>query len=291
MRVAIITSSVFTVLTSALPANGTIQGLTCDQLAPNGGGPVPNDGSVALYLNAGGTLRQTAKSVPVPNGYTASFIDNVGASEHEGYITHHILQTDAYDVNQCAALCDAQGGCVAFNIYYERDPKFIEGPDCENPPPVTNIKCALFATAVSPKTATNTHQQTTGFTKVLVGSNGYNKFRPINNFKHIAALGNVAIRADSSYLTYKLFPTTIYDPETCAHTCMILTQQGTSCVFFNGYLSLKNGKPESTVCAYYGSYQPEEMATVDGYSDGWNTFTVANSSTWALHDYELYLDV
>ena len=129
-------------------------------------------------MNSGGPLRQTARKAATPAGYTVSFVDSVGAIQDEGYMTYHFLQSSTYDPTQCAALCNAQAGCQAFNIYYARDPMYDQGVDCLDPPPVTNIKCALYAQAVIPKSATNVVQQAkdaegkTIFTKVNIGSNG-----------------------------------------------------------------------------------------------------------------------
>jgi hypothetical protein len=80
-----------------------------------------------------------------------------------------------YDTNQCASLCTQQTGCVAFNLYFERDPTLDPNADsCPNPPSLTNIKCVFWGVPVSSATATNGGQYRDSFHVVIAGSNGYN---------------------------------------------------------------------------------------------------------------------
>lgn len=100
----------------------------------------------------------------------------------------------SYNTTECAADCNKIDGCVAFNLYYERDPSLDpNAQSCPNPPSVTNIKCVFWGVPVSKATATNNGQFRTSspppfplsshppnnlpgdsFQVVIAGSNGYN---------------------------------------------------------------------------------------------------------------------
>jgi hypothetical protein len=88
---------------------------------------------------------------------------------------HHRVYS--YDTAACAAHCDAEPSCKAFNIYFARDPKYVVHETCTESAPVTNIRCALFAAEVVIDKTTNEIQYTTAdpssrFERVQVGSNG-----------------------------------------------------------------------------------------------------------------------
>lgn len=87
------------------------------------------------------------------------------------------LRPSSYDTHACATHCTREPRCAAFDIYFARDPKFELGPACTNPPPVTNVRCALFTADVAADQATNGVQYATAeygdtFERLTVGSNG-----------------------------------------------------------------------------------------------------------------------
>lgn len=76
----------------------------------------------------------------------------------------------SYDTIGCASYCDQQDGCVAFNIYYERDPTLdANAQNCPNPASLTNIKCVKWGVKVNSDTATNTGQWRDSFQVVISG--------------------------------------------------------------------------------------------------------------------------
>ena len=78
----------------------------------------------------------------------------------------------SYDTITCQQKCDAAAGCVAFNIYIERDPSVAPGPGCDNPASTINYKCTLYGLPISAATATNMGQYRDNFEVVITGSNG-----------------------------------------------------------------------------------------------------------------------
>jgi len=104
------------------------------------------------------------------------FVEFDAASDGAGYITYASLP--AYDVNLCAAKCNAISGCKFCNIFYERDPSVIRGTgtNCLDPPSTTNIKCSLWSVLKSDPT--NIGQRRGDFQVVIGGSNGYAKSAP-----------------------------------------------------------------------------------------------------------------
>jgi len=104
------------------------------------------------------------------------FVEFDAASDGAGYITYASLPT--YDVNLCAAKCNAISLCNFFNIFYERDPSVIPGTgtNCLDPSSTTNIKCSLWSVLKSDPT--NIGQRRAEFQVVIGGSNGYAKSAP-----------------------------------------------------------------------------------------------------------------
>jgi hypothetical protein len=82
-----------------------------------------------------------------------------------------------YDTLQCASLCNKRTGCVAFNLYFERDPTLdANAQSCPNPPSLTNIKCVFWGAPISDKTATNDGQYRDSFHVVIAGMFTSSKF-------------------------------------------------------------------------------------------------------------------
>ena len=80
----------------------------------------------------------------------------------------------SYDTLGCASLCDRADGCVAFNMYIERDPSVNPNSvNCPNPPSTTNFKCTLWGAPVSADEANNEGQWRDSFQVVIAGSNGF----------------------------------------------------------------------------------------------------------------------
>lgn len=140
-----------------------------------------------------------ASAAPTPSGYTRAFVNQQGSSQAYGYMGFDYLSS--YDTAACAAKCTSIKGCVAINIYFERDPTVDpsanQADGCYNPSSVTNIKCVYWGGPVSADTATNTGQMRAGFTVAIAGSNGYitNQLPSVAGYQAPVPFGNNAINA------------------------------------------------------------------------------------------------
>ena len=85
----------------------------------------------------------------------------------------------SYDTIKCQQQCDAAAGCVAFNIYIERDPSLAPGPTCDDPVSTINYKCTLYGLPISAATATNMGQGRDLFQVAITGSNGCLTLAPL----------------------------------------------------------------------------------------------------------------
>ena len=191
-----------------------------------------------------------ANNAPTPDGYKQVFVNQAGslsASKYMGLIT-----IKSFDTLGCASLCDQAAGCVAFNIYAERDPRVDPNAvTCPNPPSTTNYKCTLWGAPVVQEQATNKGQFRDSFEVAIAASNGtsscvwrtgfplihsiaYNKNAPppaITGFNGPTELGgaiNAPLDAQghNTYMGYKYFPFSQsqgYDPSTCANACTLQT--------------------------------------------------------------------
>ncbi len=90
----------------------------------------------------------------VPQGYSLAFSNLQASSQTVSYLGFKTI--NKYDPVACASYCDQLDGCIAFNLYYERDPsKNPNAEDCPNPPSVTNIKCVRWGVQIDETTAKN----------------------------------------------------------------------------------------------------------------------------------------
>ncbi|TVY76041.1 hypothetical protein LSUE1_G005481 [Lachnellula suecica] len=100
-------------------------------------------------------FKAAAYSAPVPKGYSLNFTNLHASTSTSAYMGYTNL--NKYDTNQCASLCNAQTGCVAFNLYFERDPTLDpNASSCPNPPSLTNIKCVFWGVPSSSPAQTAT---------------------------------------------------------------------------------------------------------------------------------------
>ncbi|PBP19023.1 hypothetical protein BUE80_DR010095 [Diplocarpon rosae] len=149
----------------------------------------------------------------VPQGYSPAFSNLEGSTQTVSYLGFETI--DKYDPVTCASYCDQLDGCIAFNLYYERDPS--EDPnatDCPNPTSVTNIKCVRWGVQINETTATNLGETRDSFQVVISGSNGYNKDAAPNSqdgFSGPVSLGgainapNDPVTNTNTYMGHKFF--------------------------------------------------------------------------------------
>jgi hypothetical protein len=112
-----------------------------------------------------------AEGAPTPAGYNSVFTNLQASLTASMYMGLWTLQS--FDTTRCASLCDQNDGCVAFNVYIERDPSLdANATNCPNPPSTTNFKCTLWGAPISSQEATNNGQWRDSFHVVITGSNG-----------------------------------------------------------------------------------------------------------------------
>ena len=92
------------------------------------------------------------------------------------YLGYMTLPT--YNVTRCKEVCDMMTGCVAFNIYLERDPAVNPNvtAGCPNPASVTNVKCSWWDSALVRADANNVGETRANFNVVIAGSSGESLF-------------------------------------------------------------------------------------------------------------------
>ena len=133
---------------------------------------------MSAYLDSNSNLAQAALNAATPSGYVRNFQNLQASTQQIYYLTYKTLDA-TYDVQACADFCDSEKYCNGFNIYFERDPSVDPSSACPNPPPVTNIKCAIYGYPVASGSATNEGQYRgpedasgEAFHVVIAGSNG-----------------------------------------------------------------------------------------------------------------------
>lgn len=137
-----------------------------------GAGPVPSPDTSVAFLSYQ-PFADAAKNATTPSNYTAAFTNLHASTTAKTYLG--VSELSSYDVGNCTAQCDAQSGCTAVNIFFERTPTLNLGPSCTNAPSSTVIKCVYWGDAVTKQNTVNSGYTDNGFVVAIAGSNGYNK--------------------------------------------------------------------------------------------------------------------
>lgn len=255
---------------------------------------IPNYHNVAVdsysAFKADPVISSVALAAPTPSGYTQNFANLGGASNALGYLGYAVVNKGqtGYDVNWCAAKCNAISGCLSFNIYFERDPTQTPGDACPNPPAYANIKCSFWGSGLSAATTKeNPGQWQAKFQVGIAGSNGYTSWKlggPIPDYGTPQNLNNSAINSPLqdcagkyTYMGFKLLQDGPFNPLLCAAACDAQTA-------YNLKYPPKTGKP--SLCAAFGtyiltmtnktgSYQQGQMCTM--YTSFWDKATYAKN--------------
>lgn len=119
-------------------------------------------------------IASVASAAATPAGYFQNFVNLPGANSAYGYLGYSVVKT--YDVATCATKCTAKSGCLAFNIYFERDPTVTPGTGCDNPAAFANIKCSFWGSSLDSTTANNYGQWQDNFQVGIAGSNAYTSY-------------------------------------------------------------------------------------------------------------------
>ncbi|KAK2765818.1 hypothetical protein CKAH01_15567 [Colletotrichum kahawae] len=266
----------------------------CDP-QPTGAGPVPSPDTAAAFLSSA-DLSATTKNAPTPSGYFNTFKNLQASSSAYGYMGYTTL--DSYDTKLCASKCDAINGCVAFNIYFERDPTVEPADSCPNPASTNVIKCVFWGGPVYESYTTNRGQWRRQFEVVIAGSNGYVAQRADNQagFNAAVYLGDASINAPldcagyNTFMGSKIFTNGPFDPKLCAAACTAQSEYNLrhppknapaqTCQFFNTFFVLKNGVPEGQYCSLYSKSRDASYATNNGQYRGSDHYTISYSFSY-----------
>ncbi|KAF4555635.1 Hypothetical protein D9617_2g055980 [Elsinoe fawcettii] len=133
----------------------------------------------SYYTNAATTAK-------TPTEYSVVFTNLVAANSADNYLGFTFM--DSYDVAKCAYQCTGMTNCVAFNVYFERDPTlWPDATSCPNPPSLSRIKCVWWGAPVSLDNARNYGQKLASFDVVVAGSNGYENTARASAYKSAQA--------------------------------------------------------------------------------------------------------
>ena len=112
-----------------------------------------------------------AVQASTPTNYFKVFANVTGAVAASNYMG--LYTVSAYNTSACAAICNSVNGCLAFNIYAERDPTLDPNmQNCPNPPSTVNYRCTLWGAPISASQATSTGQWRANFQVANTASNG-----------------------------------------------------------------------------------------------------------------------
>ncbi|KAI7526860.1 glycoside hydrolase, partial [Hortaea werneckii] len=275
--VAQITSSA-TEDSAAAPSADKVKRAACAS-QPAGAGPVPSPDTASKFQN-NPTFASAAVGASPPSGYSQTFSNLQASNNAYGYMGYTTLQS--YNPQQCANKCNAITGCVAINIYFERDPAVEPAAGCPNPASTTNIKCVFWGGPVTKENALNTGQYRNQFQVVIAGSNGYvsNSVASPAGYGPATPLGNAAINAPydkygfDSYMGSAIFTSGPFNAQLCADACSMKSAYNRAhpptdgspvqtCQFFNTYILYMNGpsNPQGQYCAMYSESWPASYAT------------------------------
>jgi hypothetical protein len=277
------------------------RGAACTAL-PTGVAAYALSADTASDFRANASFASIASNAPVPSGYISTVVNAGGANSAYGYLGYSNLAS--YDTNACAAKCSKTIGCMAFNIYFERDPSVDPGTGdsgCANPSSVVYAKCALWGGPLSNDNAVNKGQMRNQFEVAVAGSNAYqnNSLTIPAGYSLKAAYNNVAINAPYDFQGYNTFMgSTIFTQgpfniQLCADYCSAQTKynvanpasDGTppkSCSFFNTYMLYKNSasNPQGQYCSIYTEVWSDAYSTNSGQYRGSDRYFVGYSYTF-----------
>ncbi|KAG4033904.1 hypothetical protein MFRU_004g04000 [Monilinia fructicola] len=294
-----------TAVPSGSPAKRNIVKRSCE-VQPAGAGPTSTPDTAEAFL-ADPQYNAIASSASTPAGYKLAFSQLQGSSQTTSYLGYKTLES--YDTEGCAAFCDQQEGCIAFNLYLERDPTVDPGSNCTNPASTTNYKCVKWGVQISDKTATNIGQYRQNFHVVISGSNGYNK-----DYLPPAAPGYDgptplpgAINAPldpvtntDTYMGYKYF--SFNDVQTFANGVIACTSACSAQTRYNAahppatgrpavcnqavvYILNDEGAPQGIYCSMYTEAWAAAYATNVGQYRGQDYWSVTQAYTFTTSSY------
>jgi hypothetical protein len=256
------------------------------------------DVSSAAAFRADTIAAGKANNAVTPSGYSLSFQNSLKASSAYGYLGYQTVSS--YDPSICASKCNSVTGCLAFNIYFERDPTVEPGSGCTDPSAFANIKCSYWGGNLDSTTATNGGQMRSSFEVAIAGSNGYTttKYQVIPGYTSPKFLNTAIIDAPmdcnnrDTYMGYKLFNEAAFDPRLCSAACDAQSAYNIAnppsdgskpklCKFFDTYILSKNGVGQGQFCSMYTEQWSASYATNKGQTRGSDKYTMSFSFMYA----------
>ncbi|KAB8304902.1 hypothetical protein EYC80_004228 [Monilinia laxa] len=266
---------------------------TCAVLSA-GNGPSVNNPDTAAAFEADKNLANAALKAVTPADYVLvdGFQNIDSAAQSATYLTYVSDSVTSYDPAICANACNAIQGCIAFNIFFERDPTLVpDTEDCPNPPSQTLIKCSLFGGLLDALLATNCGQWQADFQVVIAGSNAYNAVTPpsIPGYRGVQSFGSATIDAPANTTTYMgveaFSQTQPYDPTVCAAACSSKSNPG--CAFFVSYILYENDQNGVFTCTYFTVPYGSDRAIETGqYDNQGNHYTIGHSFGFTVDGYK-----
>ena len=242
-------------------------------------------------FKADANIAREANAAPTPVGYYQNFKNKGAANSAMNYLGYSVIQSGKYDVQYCADKCDAKAGCLAFNIYFERDPAQAPNADlCPLPDAILNMKCSYWGTGLDETTLTNPGQWRAKFWVSIAGSNAYTSYKmdgPVDGWNGPQKLDTTAMNAPLydcenrwSYLGYKLLQAGSVDPNLCRAACDAQTAYNAAhptvtdpypCNAFGSYILNKSNATgtyqQGQMCTFYTAYWDAKYAKNTGASD------------------------
>ncbi|GAM88157.1 hypothetical protein ANO11243_061880 [Dothideomycetidae sp. 11243] len=238
--------------------------------------PTPNT-AVQFSIDSG--LSGIAVAALAPAGFTRQSFNQYAAIEASSYLGSSELST--YNASQCAAACNAWAGsqpCVAFNMYFEREPTQFPGSNCPNPSATTSVRCALYGSQVVASQAINYGEFRSQFIVLLAGSNlywkntapvgiaGFTAPTALPAFVDVSTINGVNVVTGSNF-----YPGT-FDPTQCSTFCATTNS-------LNYAAAVNAGQSVYTPCNYFDAASISVQGTVYGtYCGLYTTSAVASTA-------------
>ncbi|ORY85565.1 hypothetical protein BCR37DRAFT_242053 [Protomyces lactucae-debilis] len=260
---------------------------------------VPNPDTPESFKSTFANVPQSS-GVPVINFYQVPGWSNLGGSG-PGSGAYGLKYLSSYDINTCAQICkNDKGGCVAFNLYIERDPTVsanYKPAPCSDPPSIAAIKCVLYKIPFPldvPATtlAGNQGGYRASFQVRIAASVGYNsgvRPGPVPGYCNPVKLPAAVNVPDDSYIGVNYYDAAVVgsDASYCRIACDADRGYHTSaegpnsrmCRAFVGYTLAKNGGGGGVQlqCVMYARSIDPVYATNYGEYRGADYYSVANS--------------
>ncbi|KAG9675574.1 hypothetical protein KCU99_g4532, partial [Aureobasidium melanogenum] len=291
-------SSVFIAVTNVATATSVanVKRNACD---PQATGIYTYQTDSASAFRADPRWASMASNAPVPTGFVQTQTNANGANSAYGYLGYHNL--DSYDTSSCANFCTDTLGCMAFNVYIQRDASLEPAAACPSPSSVIYARCALWGSPLSSDSATNTGSMREQFEVVVAGSNAYqnNSLVVPAGFSMNDALGDAALTAPydgqgyNTFMGSTIFTKGTFSIQACADYCSAQTAYNVKhpasdgsppriCSFFNTYMLYLNNAstPQGQYCTLYTEIWNSSYATNKGQYRGSDHYFVSYSFTF-----------